>query len=100
MGRNLGRWQFGLGKKGSMRWKEQRRQGWMVVVDGQAAPIGAAPDSASASEIKRLQPTLEKIAVPRQGGGRPRQNPVRIITDKGYDSDPLGQRRLKGGIEL
>jgi len=83
-----------------MRWKEQRRQGWMVVVDGQAVLIGADPDSASASEIKRLQPTLEKIAVPRQGGGRPRQNPVRIIADKGYDSDPLGQRRLKGGIEL
>ena len=83
-----------------MRWEEQRRQGWMVVVDGQAVPIGADPDSASASEIKRLQPTLEKIAVPRQGGGRPRQNPVRIIADKGYDSDPLGQRRLKGGIEL
>ncbi len=34
------------------------------------------------------------------GGGRPRQNPVRIIADKGPDSDPLGQRRLKGGIEL
>jgi len=72
----------------------------MVVVDGQAVPIGADLDSASASEIKRLEPTIEKIAVPRKGGGRPRQNPVRIIADKGYDSDPLGQRRLKGGIEL
>ena len=72
----------------------------MVVVDGQAVPIGADLDSAWPSEIKRLQPTIEKIAVPRKGGGRPRQNPVRIIADKGYDSDPLGQRRLKGGIEL
>ena len=72
----------------------------MVVVDGQAVPIGADLDSASASEIKRLQPTIEKIGVPRKGGGRPQQNPVRIVTDKGYDSDPLGQRRLKGDIEL
>ena len=38
--------------------------------------------------------------MPRKGAGRPRQNPVRIIADKGNDGDPLGQRRLKGGIEL
>ena len=72
----------------------------MVVVDGQGFPIDANLDSASASEIKRLEATIEKVAMPRKGTGRPRQNPVRIIADKGYDSDPLGQRRLKGGIEL
>ena len=72
----------------------------MVVVDGQAVPIGTDLDSASASEIKLLEATIEKIAVPRKGTGRPRQNPVRIIANKGYDSDPLGQKRLKGGIEL
>ena len=33
-------------------------------------------------------------------GGRPRKNPARIIADKGYGSDPLGERLLKGGIEL
>jgi len=62
----------------------------MVVVDGQAVPIGADLDSASASEIKLLEATIEKIAVP----------PVHIIADKGYNSGPLGQRQLKGGIEL
>ena len=72
----------------------------MVVVDGQAVPIGADLDSASASEIKLLEATIEKIAVPRKGGGRPWQNPVRIIVDKGYDSDPLRQRQLKGDIGL
>ncbi|MDP6596149.1 MAG: transposase [Candidatus Poribacteria bacterium] len=72
----------------------------MVVVDGQGFPIDADLDSASAGEIKRLEATIEKVTVPRKGTGRPRQNPVRIIADKGYDSDPLGQRRLKGGIEL
>ncbi|MDP6749711.1 MAG: hypothetical protein QGH37_22320 [Candidatus Poribacteria bacterium] len=59
-------------KKGTMPWKDQRRQGGMVVVDGQGIPIGADLDSASASEIKRLQPTIEKIAVPRKGAGRSR----------------------------
>ncbi len=72
----------------------------MVVVDGQGVPIGAHLDSASPSEIKLLEPTIEKIAVPRKGRGRPRQNPVRIIADKGYDSDPLRERLLKRGIEL
>ena len=38
----------------------------MVVVDGQAVPIGAHLDSASASEIKLLEATIEKIAVPRK----------------------------------
>ena len=72
----------------------------MVVVDDQGIPIGADLDSAWPSEIKRLEPTMEKIAMPRKGDGRPRKNPVRIIADKGYDSDPLGERLLKGGIEL
>ncbi len=52
-------------KKGLMRWKDQRREGYKV-----------------------------------DGGGRPRQNPVRIIADKGYDIDPLRERLLKRGIEL
>ena len=34
------------------------------------------------------------------GDGRPRKNPVRIIADKEYDSDPLGERLLKRAIEL
>ena len=72
----------------------------MVVVDGQGVPIGAHLDSASPSEIKLLEPTIEKIAVPRKSRGRPRQNPVRIIADMGDDSDLLGERLLKRGIEL
>ncbi|MDP6961262.1 MAG: hypothetical protein QF595_07050 [Dehalococcoidia bacterium] len=91
---------------GSLAWAKkgpqalERSKVARVVVDGQAVPIGADLDSASASEIKRLQSTIENISVLRKGGGRPRQNPVRIIADKGCDSDPLGQKRLKGGIEL
>lgn len=50
--------------------------------------------------MKLLEPTIERIAVPRKGRGRPRKNPRRIIADKGYDSDPLRTRLLKRGIEL
>ena len=85
-------------RKGTRRWKEQRRTGDKV--DGEGVPIGVHLGSAWPSEIKRLEPTMEKIAVPRKGSGRPRKNPVRIIADKGYDSDPLGERLLKRGIEL
>ncbi|MDP6598450.1 MAG: hypothetical protein QGI86_21630 [Candidatus Poribacteria bacterium] len=38
----------------------------MVVVDGQAVPIGADLDSTWPSEIKLLEATIEKIAVPRK----------------------------------
>jgi len=50
--------------------------------------------------MKLLEPTIEKIAVPRKGRGRPRKNPVRIVADKGYDSDPLRERLAKRGIDL
>jgi transposase len=72
----------------------------MVVVDGCGVPIGAHLDSASPSEMKLLEPTIEKIAVPRQERGRPRKNPKRIIADRSYDSDPLRKRVAERGIEL
>ena len=62
----------------------------MMVVDGQGIPIGSDLDSAWPSDIKRLEPTIEKISVPRRGDGRPWKNPARITADKGCDSDPLG----------
>ena len=72
----------------------------MVVVDGQGVPLGAHLDSASPSEVTLLETTIETIAVPRSGRGRPRKNPDRIIADKGYDSDPLRERLAGRGIEL
>ena len=38
--------------------------------------------------------------MPRNGCGRPKQKPQRIIADKGYDSDPLRERLAKRGIDL
>ena len=46
-----------------------------------------------------LETTIEQIAVPRRRG-RPRKRPLRIIADKGYDSDPLRKRLKRRGIEL
>ena len=72
----------------------------MVVVDGQGIPLGNYLDSASPSEVTLLEKTLNNIAVPRKGSGRPRKNPQRLIADRGYDSDPLRERLAVRGIEL
>jgi transposase len=72
----------------------------MVVVDGQGIPLGNLLDSASPAEVTLLEPTLETIAVPRHGPGRPRNRPARVIYDKACDSDPLRKRLAKRGIEL
>jgi transposase len=50
--------------------------------------------------VTLLEPTLETVAVPRRGPGRPRKNPERIILDKAYDSDPLRTRLAKRGIDM
>ena len=66
----------------------------MVVVDGQGVPIGGTLASASPAEVKLAEQTLETVKVPRNGRGRPKKRPLRLIGDKGYDSDPL-RKRLK-----
>jgi transposase len=72
----------------------------MVVVDGQGIPLGNHLDSASPAEVSLLEKTIDQIAVPRNGRGRPRKKPRRIIADKAYDSDPHRKRLASRGIEL
>ena len=72
----------------------------MVVVDGQGIPLGNYLDSAAPAEVTLLEKTIEQIAVPRRGRGRPRKKPKRIITDKAYDSDPLRKRLAQRSMEL
>jgi transposase len=50
--------------------------------------------------VTLVEATLETIAVPRQGGGRPRKRPERLIYDKACDSDALRGQLAKRGIEL
>ena len=47
-----------------------------------------------------IEKTLDAVAVPRPGRGRPRKNPQRLIYDLAGDSDPLRKRLKKRGIEL
>ncbi len=47
-----------------------------------------------------IEKTLDAVAVPRNGPGRPKKNPQRLIYDKAADSDALRDRLGKRGIEL
>jgi transposase len=66
----------------------------MVVADSQGIALGSTLASASLSEFKLSEETLETVKVPRNSRGRPQKRPLRLIADKGYDSDPL-RKRLK-----
>jgi transposase len=72
----------------------------MVVVDGQGVPLGNLLDAASPAEVTLVEATLETIAVPRPGRGRPRKRPERLISDKACDSEALRKRLAKRGIDL
>jgi transposase len=97
-------WQFCSGKKGgSGVGKTKRGKGtkWMVVVDGAGLPLGNHLHSASPAEVKLVEATLASIRVGRRHrAGRPRQKPLRLIADRGYDSDPLRKQLAARGIEL
>ena len=68
----------------------------MVVVDGQGVPLGSQLTSATPAEVRFAEPTLDAIRI---GTGRPKQ-PLRVIADRGYDSNPLRLRLRKRGILL
>ena len=72
----------------------------MVVADGKGVPLGIQLTSASPHEVTLIESTLNQIAVPRPGRGRPRKNPIRLIYDRAADSDPLRARLKRRGIEL
>jgi transposase len=72
----------------------------MVVVDGQGVPLGSHLTSASPAEVKLAERTLDAISVPRGGPGRPQKRPLRVIAERGYDSDPLRRRFIDRGILL
>jgi transposase len=72
----------------------------MVVADGKGVPLGVELASASPHECKLIESTLEQVAVPRAGRGRPRKNPERLIYDRAADNDALRRRLKRRGIEL
>lgn len=72
----------------------------MVVAEGHGIPLGILLSSATPSEVKLIDPTLEQVRVPRIGRGRPRKRLKRLIYDKAADSDALRGRLKKRRIDL
>lgn len=72
----------------------------MVVASGEGIPLGVQLTSASPHEATLIESTLQRVAVPRAGRGRPRKNPRRLVYDKAADSDPLRKRLKRRGIDL
>ena len=72
----------------------------MVLVDGQGIPLGVLLSPANRAEAQLAEETLAQVAVPRVGPGRPKQNPLRIVADRGYDSHQLWERLKQRGIQL
>ena len=60
----------------------------------------SSESSASPAEVTLLEAALATIRVPRNGPGRPKSKPTRVIADRAYDSDPLRDRLRRRGIEL
>ncbi len=58
----------------------------MLMVDGRGTPIGLHIESASPSEVKLLEATLDSLDIPGQ-----KVQPERLIADKGYDSNKARQ---------
>ena len=71
-----------------------------MVADGKGIPLGKHLDVASTHEVRLAEKTLADVKVPRNGRGRPRTKPNRLIADRAYDSDPLRERLESRGIEL
>ena len=90
-----------LQKRGLYVGKTKRGKGtkWMVLVDGASNLLGAYLDSASSSEVKLLEKTLETIKVKRSGPGRPRTRPERLIANRGYDSNKVRKALKKRHME-
>lgn len=72
----------------------------MVLVDGEGVPLGIHLSPANPSEASLAHATLDNVAVPRSGPGRPRKKPERIIADKGYDARALWSSMKKKGIDF
>ena len=94
---------FARRKKGRRSRENQAGQGDEVDGGGRR-PRNSFGDhlcSASPSEVQLAETTLAAIRVGRRHrAGRPRQKPLRVISNKGYDSDALGQRLKRRGILL
>lgn len=85
-----------VGKKGgACVGKTKRGKGTklVVVVDGAGVPLALTVHSASPSETKMIEPTLDRL---RHHSGR---QPERLILDRAFDSDKFRDRLAARGID-
>jgi IS5 family transposase len=68
----------------------------MLVIDGNGLPLGFHLDSASRAEVRLAQQTLDTIKVARPHG-RPKQRPMQLVADRGYDSGGFRQALRRRG---
>jgi transposase len=69
----------------------------MVLADGAGTPLGIHLEKASPSEVKLVEATLDSVKV--KTGKRKRGKPMRLIGDRGYDSNSVRALLVKRGIE-
>ena len=57
-----------------------------LVCDGRGRPLGMVITGGNVNDTTMMPAVLEDIRVPRDGKGRPRTRPDRVLADKGYPS--------------
>jgi transposase len=75
----------------------------MVAIDGNGVPLNTEVESASTYEGHVAEKTVDGIQIKKYGTRRKRPKrliPQRVISDKGYDDDPLRARFAKRGIDF
>ena len=65
-----------------------------LAVDGRGLPMSILITAGQAGDNPALLPLLDQVRVRRQGPGRPRSRPARVIADKAY-SHPSTRRALR-----
>lgn len=81
-------------KKGEWLGLTRRGKGSKLVVENYGLPIDGLAAAAQRAEVKLAEPALATVKVPRLWG-RLRIRPKELVVDKGYDSRPLLQHRLR-----
>jgi hypothetical protein len=72
---------------------------WMLVVDADGLPLGFYLDDADCAQVQLAQHTLESVHVKRPRG-RPRQRPLKLVADRGYDSGAFRRALRRCGIAM
>src|SRR4051794_29505610 len=57
-----------------------------LVADGRGRPLSMLLTPGNVNDTTMMAATIDLIRVPRDGAGRPRTRPERVLADKGYPS--------------